>query len=1431
MTSLDKISIPKLKGSDNYITWSIRTKATLTKEDLAAPIEEADLGAKNNKALAIIKLLCEDGPLLYIKDLVSAKEAWSKLKDLYNPSGFTTEYLTLKEFFNNSLDDFSAMEEYLNRVKSLVDDLKGKDIVLPNQVVIAWVLNSLGAEYEGFISNIIQSLRKDPKSYTIETLFSSLIDEARGREANGQRLLATNKAKAYKKANKGSFCQHCKLPSHQTSSCWFLFPDKAPKSFKIRKNKSPDKKMTHQTNGHSLSSQPKKDALIAALTELDSESSESKEKPDEDHNDIEMIHTIDQGLDLFDQFIDYKEDDNLFGIDQEVCLPIHNPNNNEAANNSKLDYLVNKPYSLGQNVNFIVDSAATINTVCNLKYFANYKEINKQVNWGKAKSLKVKYQGDLYIKYRSGYVHTIHNAYCIPELGINLLSIHKMPNISVLFDKEKAILTINQNSIAIASKANNGLYNLSATILYPKDNIYLSLGDKIPISDLQKWHMRLGHINIIPLKLLLSSIGVKISKEDLQNFLDNQCEICLLSKDKRHINKKGTNNHDYEILERIHSDLGGPLPSTYDQYKYYITFLDKKSRYLWVSLLKHKDQTYHAFQKLKAMVENNKSNKRIRELFTDNGGEYINKQFKVLLNEYGIIHYTVPAYTKEPNGLIERINLTLLNKARSLLFNSNAPIYLWGEAIMASVYLYNRTPHKSIQYMTPYELYYNRKPDITNIRIWGSVSYYNTNIQKSKLSPRQEKAILIGYSDHNHYRLWDFQNHKPIWSRDVTILEGKFLRPKGINSDGMDIPQDQDILKENKSRNQSDSMTNEQRPNTRSYQRLISAMPNHRVEVQIPQTKYHNINNHTLPDVEEDNRALYTISDTILKDYISSLDKRKTVAEFLLTTSTNDEPNTLQEALNSPEKDEWIRACHAEIAELERQNTYDIVDIPNNIQPIRGRWVFKKKPIRDPNSIQKGHITNSDQTIRYKARWVIQGFRQILGIDFLETFSTTCRTETWHMILIIAVNKGWHIIQYDVKNAFVHADIDSNIYTILPTGVYDDKSPKYRNKACYLRKALYGLKQAPRLWYKYLTKALHKLGFHVFPYDEGVFINKTAACIIICHVDDILIIHQDLAYIKEISNKAQEYIKIEEIGSVSTFLGNDISINYQTKTLSINQENYITKLLTKFSIYNNNNYKPVQIPGDPGVKLKKNTSQASDHDINIYQKQIGSLLYLALKTRPDITFAVNNCARYMSNPNKDHFNALNKIWKYLLFYPKLGLIYNCQGDNLILKGYCDSDWGNDLDLRRSTSGYLFSLSSDIGINNPLSWNSQLQKTIALSSCEAEYMALKEATKEAIYLHNTFEYLNINLNLLYQPTIPKILVDSSSAKKLAENPEFHKRSKHIDILYHFTRQAIADRKMEVIQIPSKYQLADILTKNVSNLLHKSYIQMASLGNKL
>lgn len=257
--------------------------------------------------------------------------------------------------------------------------------------------------------------------------------------------------------------------------------------------------------------------------------------------------------------------------------------------------------------------------------------------------------------------------------------------------------------------------------------------------------MRLGHINLVALKIILDANKITINEDNIKHFLDNKCHTCLMSRGGRKIHRESINPREYGILDRIHSDIGGPLIPTHDRYKYYITFLDKKSRFLWVVLLRTKDEAYKAFEVFKTLTEK-QSGGHVKEFFTDNGGEYVNKRFRITLEKYGISHQTTPAYTKEPNGLIEHMNLILFNKIRSFLIHSQAPTYLWGEALHAAVYVYNRTPHSSLQFKTPYEVFYNTKPIVSHIRIWGSITFYHDNIKKDKLAPRRNKALLVGFN-------------------------------------------------------------------------------------------------------------------------------------------------------------------------------------------------------------------------------------------------------------------------------------------------------------------------------------------------------------------------------------------------------------------------------------------------------------------------------------------------------------------------------------------------------------------------------------------------------------------------------------------------------------------------------------------------------------
>ena len=190
----DKVTIQKLKGASNYKVWALCTELYLIKEGLKEAIYNTPPNisqSDNDKTLANIWLLLEDGPLLQIQNLIKAKEAWESLKNLYSLKGFSSEFLLCRDFFETTLTKYTSMEEYLNKVKQLLDQLTAKKLALPKQVVIAWVLNSLTDNYDGFISNITQSLRSDSEAYTLETLFSYLLDESKRLESKDSNVFYT----------------------------------------------------------------------------------------------------------------------------------------------------------------------------------------------------------------------------------------------------------------------------------------------------------------------------------------------------------------------------------------------------------------------------------------------------------------------------------------------------------------------------------------------------------------------------------------------------------------------------------------------------------------------------------------------------------------------------------------------------------------------------------------------------------------------------------------------------------------------------------------------------------------------------------------------------------------------------------------------------------------------------------------------------------------------------------------------------------------------------------------------------------------------------------------------------------------------------------------------------------------------------------------
>jgi hypothetical protein len=455
--------------------------------------------------------------------------------------------------------------------------------------------------------------------------------------------------------------------------------------------------------------------------------------------------------------------------------------------------------------------------------------------------------------------------------------------------------------------------------------------------------------------------------------------------------------------------------------------------------------------------------------------------------------------------------------------------------------------------------------------------------------------------------------------------------------------------------------------------------------------------------------------------------------------------------------------------------------LPDHVKPIGCRWIYKVKH-------------NADGTIeRYKARLVAKGYNQVEGLDFFETYSPVAKMTTVRLVLALASIKHWHLHQLDVNNAFLHGDLQEDVYMTLPPGV---SSPK-PNQVCKLMKSLYGLKQASRQWYEKLTSILMQHHFVQAASDHSLFIKQTDSSftLLLVYVDDIILAGDSLSEFDHIKSILHTSFKIKNLGQLKYFLG--LEVAHSHKGISLCQRKYCLDLLSDSGFIDS---KPVSTPSDPSIKLHADTSPLYE-DISSYRRLIGRLLYLTT-TRPDITFITQQLSQFLSKPTQIHHQAALRVLKYLKGCPGKGLHFP-RSSSLQLQGFSDADWAGCYDTRRSISGQCFFLG-----NSLISWRTKKQLTVSRSSSEAEYRALASATCELQWLLYLLRDLHIQC-----PKLPVLFCDNQSAIHIASNPVFHERTKHLDIDCHIVREKLHAGIFKLLPVSSKEQLADFFTKSL------------------
>uniref|UniRef100_A0A2N9I7X4 Integrase catalytic domain-containing protein n=1 Tax=Fagus sylvatica TaxID=28930 RepID=A0A2N9I7X4_FAGSY len=902
------------------------------------------------------------------------------------------------------------------------------------------------------------------------------------------------------------------------------------------------------------------------------------------------------------------------------------------------------------------------------------------------------------------------------------------------------------------------------------------------------------------------------------DFTDFETCVDYIKGKQTNKSKKGANRSS-DILEIIHTDICSLDMDSHGQ-KYFISFIDDYSRYMYLYMLYNKNEALDAFKIFKAEVEK-QCGKQIKIVRSDRGGEYYGRYtedgqapgpFAKFLQEHGIVaQYTMPG-SPDQNGVAERRNRTLLDMVRSMLSSSNLPKSLWAEALKTAVYILNRVPTKAVP-KTPFELWKGWKPSLRHMRVWGCPSEVRIyNPQEKKLDPRTISGYFIGYAERSKGYRFYCPSHS---TRIVESRNAKFLENDLIS--GRD--QTRNIVSENDHSESQPSTSSDRlgivystpQVQTGVEQPIIEVpqaaddIPVDQVVQALPRTFEQQVEPYTSQEYDGTTlrRSTRPKKSAIPDDYVVYLQ------ESDYNIGAENDPKSFSQAMSCKESELWYNAMKEEMNSMKSNGVWDLVELPNGVKAIGCKWVFKTK---------KDSLGNIE---RYKAILVAKGFTQKEGIDYTETFSPVSKKDSLRIILALVAHFDLELQQMDVKTAFLNGDLEEEVYMKQPEGF---PSSDGEHLVCKLKKSIYGLKQASRQWYLKFHNVISSFGFVENIMDQCIYqkVSGSKICFLVLYVDDILLATNDKGLLHEVKQFLSKNFDMKDMGEASYVIGIKIHRDRFQGILGLSQETYINKILKRFRM---NDCSPSVAPIVKGDRFNLNQCPKNDLEReqmkNIpYASAVGSLMYAQVCTRPDIAFAVGMLGRYQSDPGLDHWRAAKKVMRYLQGTKDYMLMYR-RTNNLEVIGYSDSDFAGCIDSRKSTSGYIFMMAS-----GAVSWRSAKQTLIATSTMEAEFVSCFEATSHGVWLKSFISGLRI-MDSISRPL--KIYCDNSAAVFMAKNNKSGSRSKHIDIKYLAIRERIKEKKVVIEHVSTELMIADPLTKGMPLLKFKDHVAKMGLGS--
>ena len=1380
------LDVEKLENDGkNYSSWVFRIQLVLKLRELWGQIEGSNSTppnpvtdewfAKDQKAYTQIALTLSDDPLNTIYDTTTAKDAWNALADRYRGKGIQSAGYLLTKLWQTRMTVDIGMEDQINEKRTIARQLGGLGFPLEDKVLAMAIVISLPPEYR-IVQSIASATATGSNDLDTKTISAQILaEEQRQREAgeSNQSALYTragkpgkSKAATPKKGDAKPKCQNCKKTGHTIEKCW------AP-------------------GGGAEGQGPKKGTLA---------------KPKDEKAKVAAEEKIVE----------------VFMAEVTVSALV--------ADNLKTS---------SRNSTWIIDSGASAHMSCRRHFYSTYEKINppRRVWMGNNQYIEAIGIGTIGVTLDIGggksaeavFTKVLH----VPELNGNLLSVPELTfgGLSTLFRSDLCVISNKNGKTVGRAKKSSGLYILDVKV-HMDERAYITTIEKsstpnesqqprhstMAHADMDTWHRRLGHISVDSVLKMVKDGMVNGMSIVGGKALSALCVPCQKGAQTRKPIPSKTETRSSEVLGRVFSDLCGKIdPPTREGFQYFITFTDDASRYSLIRFLKLKSDALTNFKEMVAEAET-QTGKNIKILRSDGGGEYVSGDFKAYLKSKGIIHEMTNAYTPPENGVAERLNRTLVERARKMMADANLGKSTWMYAIRHAAYLRNLSPTRSLSNnLTPYEAWTGNKPSVSTLRIFGCKAYMHIpDKHRVKLDPKSLECVHLGYSlNKKAYILWDSKTKKIHESRDVNFDEGSGTVERvqvrtgdesndkydtSVGDNDKDTPRNSDSSDDNDDDGNNDDLPplfplphlSPVRRQTEEEDPDVPADENVHPDPPEPRRSGRRIIAPERADHPRYSVSSYARDPDLRRNVPLSSTAEEPQGETANIATDSTDPRTYKEAMSLPDSELWKIAIANELASMSKTEAFEETERPDNRKIVGSRWVFTKKRGAD------GRVE------RYKARLVAQGFTQVEGIDYEETFAPVVKWPSIRILLALAADLDLEVDHMDVVTAFLNGVLKEEVYLEPPEG-YQTSRP---GMVLRLRKSLYGLKQSPRSWYEKAKTELNELGFRNCPSDSAVFIKivDEYAIIIALYVDDLMLLTSHKPLMLEVKEELKKRFDMKDLGPINFFLGMQISRDRPRRLLDISQHRYINDILDRFGLSES---RPVSTPIQPHLQLAKLDAPVTQ--VKDYQARIGSLMYLMLGTRPDLAFSVGALSQFSTAPGPDHVTAVTRVFKYLNKTKDIRLVYGSNSREKGLVGYSDADWAGDANDRRSVSGYTFILNS-----GAVSWSSKKQTSIALSSTEAEYISSSEATKEAIWIRRFL------LDIGHPQTLATtILIDNQAAIAIARNPTFHARTKHIEIRYHFIREKLESGEIDVEYVPTDDQIADILTKGLARQKHEYF----------